>query len=115
TAVLLYLGVALATRLIAEPGSPTTSIYLHDIAGVIVYSGDAENAARKALSGPTELTDDPELFLRRIYRTYAPEAAGGVIRSSRKPSTPFSVHVYSSHDAEGVKQVRGMLIREYPL
>lgn len=114
-AVLLYVGVSLGNGLIAERGNPTTAIYLHDIAGVIVYSGNPENAARLALADPTELTDAPELFLRRIYRSYAPEAAGRVVRTSRKPNTPFSVYVYSPHDAEGVKRVRNTLIREYPL
>lgn len=113
--VLLYLLVSLATGLIAKPAHPATAIYLHDIAGIITYSGNREEAARLALADPTMLTDAPEQFIERIDTAYTPAAAGRVVRTSRRTDTPFSVRVYSSdHDAEGVGRVRRALIRAYP-
>ncbi|TYT27138.1 hypothetical protein FZO89_13200 [Luteimonas viscosa] len=115
-AVLLYVGVSLGNGLIAERANPTTAIYLHDIAGVIVYSGDAENAANMVLADAGHLTDAPEQFLARIYRSYTPAAAGRIVRTSRRPATPFSINVYAlDHDAESVREIHKTLVSKYPL
>ncbi|GGK13384.1 hypothetical protein [Luteimonas terricola] len=112
----LFFCISFANSLIATPAHPTTAIYLYDIAGIIVYSGDAENAAALVLADPAEVTDEPEQFLNRIYSTYTPSAAGRVIRTSKKPHTPFSLRVDSlEHDAEGVQRIHRGLVKKYPI
>jgi|GEM_PF-1140692 len=113
--VLLFMTVTLFYGLIAKPAHPTTAIYLYDIAGIIVYSGDAEAAAERLLGHPVEFTDNRELFLRRIYQRYSPAVAGNVIRTTTRPNSPFSLNVYQRHDAEGVKKAHRDLVRAYPL
>ena len=115
TAVALYFGVSMVNRLIAKPANPTTAIYLYDMAGIIVYSGDAEAAAERLLSHPVAFTDNRGQFLRRIYQRYSPAVAGNVIRTTTRPNSPFSLNVYRHHDAEGVKKAHRDLVRAYPL
>lgn len=115
-AFVLFFCVSFANSLIAKAAHPTTAIYLHDIAGIIVYSDDAENAAELVLADPAELTDRPDEFLSRVYATYTPSAAGRVIRTSKKPHTPFSLRVDSlEHDAEGAQRIHKTLIKKYPI
>ena len=114
--VVLYLGVGLFNSLVSTRAELTTGIYLHDIAGVIVYSGEPEQAARAVLDSPVPLTDDQAQFLPRLYRAYTPAAAGRLLRSSKRPQTPFSVNVYAlDHDAASVQRIRKALIGQYPL
>ena len=54
------------------------------MAGIIVYSGDAEAAAQRLLSHPVEFTDNRAQFLRRIYQRYSPAVAGNVIRTTTR-------------------------------
>src|SRR5690606_13459557 len=93
----------------------TTAIYLYDIAGIIVYSGDAEAAADRLLAHPVEFTDNRKAFLRRIFERYSPAVAGNVIRTTTRPNTPFSLNVYQRHDAEGVKKAHRDMVRAYPM
>ena len=113
--VVLFLGVTLFYGLIAKPAHPTTAIYLYDMAGIIVYSGDAEAAAERLLAHPVEFTDNREQFLRRIYQRYSPALAGNVIRTTTRPNSPFSLNVYLRHDAKGVKKAHWDLVRTYPM
>lgn len=113
--VVFFISVSVFYSLIAKPAHPTTAIYLYDIAGIIVYSDDAEAAADRLLAHPVEFTDDKEAFLRRIFQRYSPAVAGNVIRTTTRPNTPFSLNVYQRHDAEGVKKAHRDLVRAYPL
>ena len=115
TAFALYLAVSMFNRLVAQPGNPTTAIYLYDMAGIIVYSGDAEAAAQRLLSHPVAFTDNRGQFLRRIYQRYSPAVAGNVISTTSRPDAPFSLNVYRHHDAEGVRNAHRDLVRAYPL
>lgn len=115
TSVVLFVGVTLFYGLIAKPAHPTTAIYLYDIAGIIVYSGDPEAATKKLLAHPVEFTDNREQFLRRIYQRYSPAVAGNVLRTTSRPDSPFSLNFYQPHDAAGVRKARRDLIRAYPL
>lgn len=115
TAFALYLAVSMFNRLVAQPGNPTTAIYLYDMAGIIVYSGDAEAATERLLRHPVAFTDNRGQFLRRIYKRYSPAVAGNVISTTSRPDAPFSLNVYRHHDAEGVRDAHRDLVRTYPL
>lgn len=113
--IALFLGITLLHGLVAKPAHPTTAIYLYDMAGIIVYSGDAEAAAEQLLAHPVEFTDNRDLFLRRVYQRYSPAVAGNVLRSTTRPNSPFSLNVYREHDAAGVREAHRNLIRTYPV
>lgn len=113
--VILYLCTSFANSLIARPAELTTAIYLHDIAGTVVYSGDKEAAARMVLDAPTPVTDNPQQFLVRLQNAYSPAAATHLLRTSKRTKTPFSIDIFAlDHDAHGVQEIRKALIRAYP-
>lgn len=113
--IALFLGITFFHSQIAQPAHPTTAIYLFDMAGIIVYSGDPQAAADRLLAHPVEFTDNRELFLRRVYQQYSPAVAGNVIRTTTRPNSPFSLNVYRNHDAEGVRKAHRDLVRTWPL
>lgn len=111
----LYLGTTFANGLISRPAELTTAIYLHDIAGIIVYSGAPESAAKVVLDAPTAVTDNRQEFLARLQRAYTPAATTHLLRTSKRTKTPFSIDVFAlEHDARGVQKIRRTLIRAYP-
>lgn len=114
-AAALLLLVSVATRLIAKPAHVTTPILMHDIAGIIVKSGEPSVAARHALAIAPNLSDTPRRFTRDIRRAYTPAAAGPILRTSRRPNAPFAINVYKlDHDAESVKRAWKGMIQRYP-
>lgn len=114
-AVLLYLAVAAATRLIATPAEVTTPILLHDIAGIIVHSGDAEATARQALAIAPDIADTGHRRLaKRVLKQYSPAAAVRLLSTRRRTSAAFSLNVYAPHDADAVKRAWGTLVRNHP-
>lgn len=114
-ALLLSLLVSAATRVIAEPAHVTTPILLHDIAGIIVESGNPEAASREALALAPSLSDNRKVFAKRIVRRYDPAAAGRVLRTSRRKDAPFAINVYDPrHDAAAVRHAWIGLIKRHP-
>jgi hypothetical protein len=112
---MLVLLVSTATRLIAKPAHVTTPILMHDIAGIIVESGEPAVAGRYALSLAPGLSDKPKRFVRDIKRTYTPAAAGPILRTSRRPDAPFAINVYDlDHDAASVKRAWLGMVKRYP-
>lgn len=115
-ALLLAAVVAVFNGLVARPLHVTTPLLLHDIAGIIVHSGEPEAAARLALSTDTRLTDDRSDFLVKVTKAYDPGAAGPLIYTTRNRNTPFVVNVYQDdHDAAGVRETWKTLVGRYPL
>jgi hypothetical protein len=115
-ALLLAAVVAVFNSLVAKPLHVTTPLLLHDIAGIIVDSGEPEVAAHLALSTDTRLTDDRSTFLAKVTRAYDPGAAGTLIYTSRNTDTPFVVNVYQDdHDAAGVRATWKTMVRHYPV
>lgn len=114
-AALLSLLVSAATRLIADPAHVTTPILLHDIAGIIVESGDPKAASRAALALAPALSDNRKAFVKRITKNYDPSAAGRVLRNSRRTDAPFTINVYApDHDAAAVRRAWTGLVKRYP-
>lgn len=114
-AVLFMLISTAATRLIATPAHVTTPILMHDIAGIIVKSGEPEVAAQFALSVSPALSDDPTHFGQAIQRAYTPAAAGRILRTSKRKDAPFAIDVYKlDHDSKSVKQAWVAMIKRYP-
>ena len=107
--------VALFNAAVARHMQVTTPLLLHDIAGVIVHSGEPSKAADLALSTDMHLTSDHETFLSRIQHSYDSGAAGPLVSTSRNRDTPFAVDVYrSDHDAAGVRNVWKKMVARYP-
>jgi len=114
-ALLLYAAVAAATRLIATPAQVTTPILLHDIAGIIVHSGDAEATARQALAIAPDIADTGHRRLaKRVLKQYSPAAAVRLLSTRRRTSAAFSLDIYGPHDADAVKRAWGALVRTHP-
>jgi hypothetical protein len=111
----LMLLVSTSTRLIAKPAHVTTPILMHDIAGIIIESGEPAVAGRYALSLAPGLSDKPKRFVSDIKRTYTPAAAGPILRTSRRPDAPFAINVYDlDHDAALVKRAWAGMVKRYP-
>ena len=112
---LFVLLVSSATRLIAQPAHVTTPILMHDIAGIIVKSGEPAVAARYALALGPALSDRPKRFASDIERTYTPAAAGPILRTSRRRTAPFAINVYRlDHDAASVRRAWIGMVKRYP-
>ena len=84
-AIVLAGATTLFNAVVAKPMQVTTPMLMHDIAGVIMHSGEPAEAASLALSTEMHLTDDRDAFLSRIQRSYDPGAAAHVLPGSRTP------------------------------
>lgn len=103
-------------RLVAEPAKITSAILIHDIAGIIVHSGEPKAAARHALTLAPALTKQPGRFLRRIRTTYDPAQASRVQYRKNRPNAPYSINVFKpDHDAESIETAWKGLIQRYPV
>ncbi|MDH5822985.1 hypothetical protein QFW77_08280 [Luteimonas sp. RD2P54] len=108
----LWLANGILVRSVASPTHPTTSILLHDIAGIITNSSDPQDEAAYFLTSHSKVSSRPHAqFMRQLERSYRPSDANGVLRSSRRTNVPFDIVVYDrDHDAAAVRSAWGDLL-----
>lgn len=111
-----WLASGIFTRLTTAPSHPTTSILLHDIAGMIVNASNPEGEASYLLIRHPAVSSRPkDLFMNQLRQSYKPEDANGILRTSRRINVPFDVVVYDrNHNATAVKSAWRGLLRRNP-
>ena len=116
TALLLAAVASGFNGMVAKRVHVTTPLLLHDIAGMVVFSGDPAQAGALALADNAGLASDPARFVPRVLADYSPAAAGPLLYSSRNRDAAFAVNIYrADHDADAVRKTWRKLLARYPV